>query len=107
MKPRTHFGALELPRDSSHDIDSISSTYSNTNAAQTASIGCVGVSSNQHHSRIRIILQDDLHTEKKRRISHILGFFFYSRISSTSEYALEKYLLRIYYKTFPDIFTGF
>lgn len=63
MMQITHFGTLELPGDSSHDIHSVSSTHSDTDATQSAAIGCVGVCTNQHHSRIGIVLQDDLSEE--------------------------------------------
>lgn len=71
--PRTHFGTLELPRDSSHDIHSISSTHSNTDGTQATAIGSVGVCTNQHHSRIGIVLQDDL--AKERDISQSVTHF--------------------------------
>lgn len=61
---RTHFRTLELPRDSSHDIHSVSSTHANTDGTQATAIGSVGVGTNQHHSRISIILQDDLSKER-------------------------------------------
>lgn len=61
---KTHFRTFELPRDSSHDIHGVSSTHSNTDGTQATAIGSVGVCTNQHHSRIGVILQDDLSKER-------------------------------------------
>lgn len=69
---KTHFRTLELPRDSSHDIYGVSSTHSNTDGTQATAIRSVGVCTNQHHSRIGIILQDDLSKERHNHSeSHI------------------------------------
>lgn len=70
---RTHIRTLELPRDSSHDINGVSSTHSNTDGTQATTIGSVGVCTNQHHSRIGIILQDDL--SRERDVQSRLHFF--------------------------------
>lgn len=64
MVPRTHFWTFKLPRDSSHDIYSVGSTHSDTDATQATTIGCVGVGTNQQYSRIGIVLQNDLCTER-------------------------------------------
>lgn len=56
----TNFGTFELPGDSSHDIHSVCSTHSYTDAPEATAIGSVGVCTNQHHTRIGIVLQDNL-----------------------------------------------
>lgn len=64
MMLRTHFGALELPWDSGHHIHSISSTHSDADGTQATTIGGVGVCTNQHYSRVGVVLQDDLVRER-------------------------------------------
>lgn len=69
MMLRTHIGTLELPGDSSHDIHSVGSTHSDTDGAQATAIRCVGICTNQQHSRIGIVLQDDL-LKKSESVTH-------------------------------------
>lgn len=59
-KPKIYIRTFELPRDSSHDVHSISSTNSYTDATQTTTVRSVGVSADQHHSRIGVVLQNNL-----------------------------------------------
>lgn len=51
---------LQLPRDSSHDIDCVCSAHANTQATETAAVRRVTVSTNHEQTRERIILQDNL-----------------------------------------------
>lgn len=63
----THFGTFELPWDTSHDIYSICSTHSNTDAPQAPTVRCVGVCTNQHYSWVGIILQNNLSQRSSMR----------------------------------------
>ena len=68
---KTHIGTLELPGDSCHDVHSVRSTHSDADGAEATAIGSVGVCTNQHHSRVRIVLQDDLSEERHESpVSH-------------------------------------
>lgn len=53
-------GTLELPGDSCHDIYSICSSNTDADGTKPTTIRCVGVCANEHHSRVGIVLQDDL-----------------------------------------------
>ena len=52
--------ALELPRNTSHDINRICTTNTASNHAQTTSIWGVGVRSNHQSTRECVVLEDDL-----------------------------------------------
>ncbi len=69
---KTYFGTFEFPRDSSHDIHGISSSNTNTDGTQSPTVRSVGVCTNQHHSRIGVILQNDLSKERHINIQLLI-----------------------------------
>lgn len=59
-KYAANLGALELPWDSCHDIYSICSSNADADGTKPATIWCVGICADQHHSWVGVVLQDDL-----------------------------------------------
>lgn len=59
-KYAANLGALELPWDSCHDIYSICSSNADADGTKPATIWCVGIGADQHHSWVGVVLQDDL-----------------------------------------------
>lgn len=57
---RTHFRTLELPGDASHDVHGVGTTHSDADAAEATAVWCVRICTDQHDSRIGVVLQDDL-----------------------------------------------
>ena len=55
-----HLGGLELPGETSHHIDGISTSNTNAEASETATVGRVRVGSNGEETGVRIVLEDDL-----------------------------------------------
>ena len=49
LKRFAYLGTLELPRDVCHDVNSVGSAHSDTEAAQAASVGGVGIRA--HHQQ--------------------------------------------------------
>lgn len=56
----TNLWTFQLPGDSCHNIYSICSSNANADGTKAASIWCVGVCANEHHSWVGVVLQDDL-----------------------------------------------
>jgi hypothetical protein len=55
-----NLGALELPRNTSHDIDGVSTADTTSNHSEAARIGGVRVGTNHKPTRESIVLQYDL-----------------------------------------------
>jgi hypothetical protein len=53
-------GALQLPRDIGHDIDSISTANTTSDHAETTSVGGVRVGTDHQTARERVVFEDNL-----------------------------------------------
>ena len=60
-------GALELPWNVGHDVDSVGTTNTTCNHAETTSVGGVRVGTNHKSTGEGIVLQDDLVNDTRAR----------------------------------------
>jgi hypothetical protein len=53
-------GALQLPRDTSHDVDGVGTTDTTSDHTETTGVGGVGVGTDHHETRHGVVLKNDL-----------------------------------------------
>ena len=90
------FGALQFPGKTSHDIDSIGTTNTTSDHAETACVGSVRVSTDHKTTGESVVLEDDLVNDTRTGSpeAHTVLNTFTVKKTDAYEYKMHTYLSR-------------